>query len=235
LPAALAVVIHSPADAEGYLPSILSRLTPAPVAFCHDGEPIRAGRIVVAPPNRHLLIEGRRYRLSEGPRENGFRPAADPLFRTAAHHFGANAIGVVLSGALDDGTHGLSVIKDRGGLAIAQHPDDAAVPGMPQNAIAHVEIDHVVAASEIAPLIIAACAQNAKRGTKMSASNHTPPAEIENEPLTIPRHDRLARKSVGGCRSADHAHQPQPRLSRPRSLDRANDGRGRARSSSNCR
>lgn len=184
LPAALAVVIHTPADGEGRLPAILSRLTPVPVAFARDREPVRPGRIAIAPPGCHLLIEQHRYRLSDGPRENGFRPAVDPLFRTAAEHFGNGAIGVILSGALDDGAHGLSVIKAHGGVAIAQHPDDAAVPGMPQSAIAYVDLDHVAAADEIAPLLVAICTQPSLQGARMKATKHRRSAADES-PQTI--------------------------------------------------
>jgi len=185
IPAALAVVIHSPADADGHLPAILSRSTTVPVAYCRDGDPIQPGRIALAPPDYHLLIEKRRYRLSDGARENGFRPAADPLFRTAAEYFGSSVIGVILSGGLDDGTHGLGAIKARGGLTIVQHPADAVVPGMPHSAMAHVDPDHVAAAVDIAPLIVAACQRHTSQGTRMNTRKTTPLA-AETEPTTIP-------------------------------------------------
>lgn len=114
-PAALFVVIHTSADNPGVLPQILARAGRLPVAFARDGEPIARGRIYVASPDHHLLIDRGHVRVSRGPKENGFRPAIDPLFRTAARNYGPRTIGLVLSGALNDGTHGLGQIADAGG------------------------------------------------------------------------------------------------------------------------
>ena len=123
LKAALLVVLHMGANGLGILPEILERAGPLPAANARDGEAIRPGRIYVAPPDHHLLLEPSGHvRLSRGPKENRFRPAVDPLFRSAAHAFGPRVIGVVLTGFLDDGTAGLWAIKARGGTAVVQHP-----------------------------------------------------------------------------------------------------------------
>src|SRR5258708_3785374 len=82
------------------------------------GDPLELGQIYVAPPDRHLLVERGRLRLTHGPREDRCRPAVDPLFRSAAHAYATRAIGVVLTGALDDGTAGLLAIKRHGGIAV---------------------------------------------------------------------------------------------------------------------
>jgi two-component system, chemotaxis family, protein-glutamate methylesterase/glutaminase len=90
----------------------------------------------------------------QGPTENGFRPAVDPLFRTSARAYGSRAIGVVLSGALDDGAAGLTAIKQQGGVTVAQDPDDALVPGMPRHANRFDHVDHVLPIAAISALLV---------------------------------------------------------------------------------
>ena len=153
LAAAVFVVLHLPATGTSALPEILRRHGPLPAAHVNDGEPIRPGRIYVAPPDHHVLVRTGHVHLSRGPRENGHRPAIDPLFRSAAREYATEVIGVVLSGALDDGTAGLLAIKSRGGVAVVQQPTDALYPGMPGNALEHVQVDHVVAAASIGKLL----------------------------------------------------------------------------------
>jgi two-component system chemotaxis response regulator CheB len=119
-----------------------------------DGEPITMGKIYIAPPDHHLLLELDRIRLTKGPKENRFRPAVDPLFRSAAYAYGPRVVGVVLSGALDDGTAGLWAIKDRGGIAVVQDPADAEQPSMPASALANVQVDYRLPVSEIPPLLV---------------------------------------------------------------------------------
>ena len=151
--AAYFLVIHISAEAPGLLPHILSRYGPLPAAYAADGDPIVAGHIYLAAPDHHLLIEPGRMRVTRGPRENSFRPAVDPLFRTAANAYGSQVIGVVLSGGQNDGTLGLLAIKRAGGVAIVQDPADALAPSMPQSAIRHVSVDVIAPAEEIGGLI----------------------------------------------------------------------------------
>jgi two-component system, chemotaxis family, protein-glutamate methylesterase/glutaminase len=153
LPAAVFVVVHVPPYAVSRLPEILARTGPLPAAHAIDGEPIAAGRIYVAPPDRHLLVRGGAVAVSRGPRENHARPAIDPLFRSAARAFGPRVVGVVLSGALYDGSMGLLAIKTRGGLAVVQDPDEAMVDSMPRNAMRRVAPDFVLPAAEIPALL----------------------------------------------------------------------------------
>jgi len=153
-PAPVCLVIHMAADSPGIVPDILNRATALEVRYAADGEPLRAGQVHVAPPDRHLLVEPGRVRVSAGPRENRFRPAIDPLFRSVAQVFGPGAVGVLLSGSLDDGTSGLDVIKRLGGIAVVQYPADALFPEMPQSAIDHVAVDHVVPLAEMGPLLV---------------------------------------------------------------------------------
>jgi two-component system chemotaxis response regulator CheB len=153
LPAAVFVVLHLPATGTSALPEILRRHGPLPAAHVKDGEPIQPGRVYVAPPDHHVLLRTGHVHLARGPRENGHRPAIDPLFRSAAREYATRVIGLVLSGALDDGTAGLLAIKSRGGIAVVQDPADALYPGMPGNALEHVQVDHVAAAASMGRLL----------------------------------------------------------------------------------
>ena len=153
LPAAVFVVIHIPAHVTSYLPRIFMRAGPIPAVHPRDGEPVHHGRIYIAPPNYHLLLEKGSIRLSTGPSENGHRPAVDPLFRTAALDYGPRVVGVVLSGSLDDGTAGLAAIQARGGATIVQSPEEALYPSMPRSAIDNLAVDHVLPIAGIAPLL----------------------------------------------------------------------------------
>jgi two-component system chemotaxis response regulator CheB len=148
------VIIHTSPEAPGILDAILRRAGNLDASNAVDRERLRAGHIYVAPPDCHLLVEPGKVRVTKGPRENRFRPAIDPLFRSAAQVYGPGAIGVILTGSLDDGTAGLWAVKQLGGIAIVQDPDDALFPGMPQNALDHVNVDHVVPLERIAPLLV---------------------------------------------------------------------------------
>jgi two-component system, chemotaxis family, protein-glutamate methylesterase/glutaminase len=153
LPAAVFVVLHVPPTGTSALPGILGRSGPLPASHVKDGEPIEPGRIYVAPPDHHLLVRAGHVHLARGPRENGHRPAVDPLFRSAAREYTTRVVGVVLSGALDDGSAGLVAVKSRGGLAVVQDPADALYSGMPVNALQHVAVDHVLPAAAMGELL----------------------------------------------------------------------------------
>jgi two-component system, chemotaxis family, protein-glutamate methylesterase/glutaminase len=154
LQASIFIVWHISADVTGILPQVLARAGALPAKNAEDFEKIKPNQIYVAPPDRHLLIENSHLRVTRGPKENRFRPAVDPLFRSAAYTYGSRVIGVVLSGALDDGTSGLWTVKHRGGLAVVQDPLDAEIPSMPRNALREVEVDYVVPVSEMAELLV---------------------------------------------------------------------------------
>jgi two-component system chemotaxis response regulator CheB len=153
LSACVLVVLHSSAEGNGMLPAILERSASLPVAFARNHDPIVPGHIYVAVPDFHLIVTASGLRVVHGPRENGFRPAVDPLFMTAARELGPRVIGVILSGGLSDGACGLGVLKRHGGLAIVQDPDDAIVRSMPENALKVDDVDYVLKASEIASTI----------------------------------------------------------------------------------
>jgi two-component system chemotaxis response regulator CheB len=166
-PAPVLVVSHIGAR-ESILPALLERHAALPVRHAHQGDPIVAGEVLLAPPDLHLTVvrEGERGHvlLSRGPRENHARPAIDPLFRSAAAAYGPQAIGVVLSGYLDDGTVGLQAIKAGGGIAVVQDPADAEVPDMPGSALQYTQVDHVCRAQDIAPTLVGLVRRNQAAG-----------------------------------------------------------------------
>jgi two-component system chemotaxis response regulator CheB len=143
LPAAVLVVIHLSARFDSALDAILADAGPLAASFAKDGEPLRHGHVFIAPPACHLLLERDHVRLGRGPRENNFRPAIDPMFRSVAACCGPRAIGVVLTGTLGDGATGLRALQRCGGITAVQDPDDAAFSEMPANALRALRPDHV--------------------------------------------------------------------------------------------
>jgi len=151
-PVPIFVVMHVSPEGS-VLPEILTRAGALPAHHPKDGEKIEAGRIYVAPPDFHMTVHDHRVRVIRGPRENRHRPAIDPLFKSAAAAYGRGAVGVVLTGLLDDGTAGLKAIKRHGGTAIVQDPKDALYTGMPLSAIERVAIDYVVPLADLPALL----------------------------------------------------------------------------------
>lgn len=162
LPYAVLVVLHMPVDAPSVLAQIIDRHGPLPAKPAADGARLEPGHIYVGVPNRHLLVHDGRIVLGEGPTENGHRPAVNALFRSVALDCGPRAVGVVLSGVLDDGVLGSAAIRARGGTTIAQLPSDALFPAMPANAVHAGVIDHQVAAADVGELL----GQLARRAVK---------------------------------------------------------------------
>ncbi|MFL6290640.1 MAG: chemotaxis protein CheB [Thermoanaerobaculia bacterium] len=159
LPAAVLVVLHVSPYGRSAMPAILSRAGVLPALHPEDGEPMQEGRVYVAPPDHHLIVQDGRVRLSHGPSENAQRPCVDVLFRTAAQAYGPRVIAVVLTGNLDDGTAGLAVVKRLGGISIVQDPAGADYPSMPASAIHNMEVDHVVPLADIPRLLVDLCNQ----------------------------------------------------------------------------
>jgi two-component system chemotaxis response regulator CheB len=152
-PTAIAAVLHLPARSRSNLPSIIARRTKLPASFANDGDPVLPAHIVVAPPDRHLLVKDGTFRLSRGPKQSYHRPSIDALFRSAARSHGERVIGVVLSGHLDDGTEGLAEIRRAGGVAVVQEPSDAEFPSMPSSALEVAGADHTVPVAEMGALL----------------------------------------------------------------------------------
>jgi two-component system chemotaxis response regulator CheB len=174
------ITVHFPANGTSNLPRILSRAGRLPAVHPANGEQILPGRIYVAPPDHHLLLSRRAIRLVRGPRENGNRPAADPMFRSAALAFGPRVIGVVLTGNLDDGTSGLAAVKRAGGIAVAQDPDDALFPSMPKSAIDHVDVDKIVPVSELGATLAALTTVPPPAGERSDMSDDAKEAELSS-------------------------------------------------------
>jgi two-component system chemotaxis response regulator CheB len=200
LPASVLVVLHIPAESPSYLPQILSRSGPLPVSQPEDGEDLQPGQIYIAPPGIHMLVNDGHIQLSHGPRVNGLRPAIDPLFRSVAHFYGPRAIGVVLSGSMNDGTAGSQRIKARGGIVIAQQPTDALFPSMPLSVIENVPVDMVLPAAQIGDAVNRIANEPVQEGgpgmpdPEANASN-----EIKNDIKTFEENQSATPRSVLTC------------------------------------
>jgi two-component system chemotaxis response regulator CheB len=181
LDAAVLVVLHVSPTGTSLLPSILDRAADLPVKGAAHGDRLAPGHVYVAPPDHHLLINDGRVALTQTPRENGHRPAIDATMRTAAQAFDGASVGIVLSGARDDGTAGLLAIKDAGGIAIVQDPEEALYPSMPRSAIDHVEVDAVLPVTRIGDWLNAlpSTLESERRRTAMATNS---PAQQHEEP-----------------------------------------------------
>jgi two-component system, chemotaxis family, protein-glutamate methylesterase/glutaminase len=181
-PGSVFVVLHTSEDSPGLLPEILNRTSRLPVLYAVHNAPILAARVYVAPVGqRHMLLDRGKILLQAGPRENRNRPSIDGLFRSASYAYGNQVLGVILTGNLDDGSAGLADIKTRGGLAIAQDPEEAMAPSMPTSAIESTDIDFVLPAEEIGPKLVELASSEvagqlqpiSNGGRKMAASGQT--------------------------------------------------------------
>lgn len=152
--ASIFIVWHMSPDIRGILPRVLNKENSIETAHALNNEEIKPNRIYVAPPDHHMLIEHGKVLITHGPKENRFRPAVDPLFRSAAYAYGNRVIGIILTGALDDGTAGLWAVKHYGGIAIVQDPHDAEVSSMPENALREVQVDYCVPVAELSQLLV---------------------------------------------------------------------------------
>lgn len=192
LPAAIFIVLHVRPDIPSQLPAILNRAGQIPVAHAVDSEPIRRSRVYVAPPGMQTYVNGSRIGVRRGPHENLHRPAIDPLFRTAAHHYGSRVVGIILSGAMGDGAAGLQAVKRGGGIAIVQDPDDATFPSMPETAMAAIQPDFCVPVAQLAPIVLDLVGEDATADLRSEIALET------KEEAALP--DEAKRSSVGAPR-----------------------------------
>jgi two-component system chemotaxis response regulator CheB len=207
------VVLHLPTDSRSRLADILDRAGPLRAEPASDGTRPRQGVIYAAQPDRHLVVSDERMWLVEGPRENGVRPAADPLFRSLARTYRARSIGVVLSGTLDDGTVGMSAIAAVGGTTVVQDPAEAIAPGMPNAVLQRVRVDHVSPVDEMGPLLAALAATSAAPvllpGTDVIEEADEGPSEFSCPDCGgVLRNVRVADQPFYRCR-VGHAYAPE--------------------------
>lgn len=210
LPAAIFIVLHVPAHGTSVLPSILNRAiarkhktaaTHLQAIHPKGDEVIEHGKIYVAPSDRHLLVKNGYVHLTMGPKENSHRPAVDPLFRTAARVYGKRVVGVVLSGLLDDGTAGLAAIKQQGGVAVVQDPDEAMYSGMPRSAIENVDVDRVLPIADIVTFLseIAAAPVSEERTEFVTEQMQIETAITEMDITAIENNQRPGNPSAYAC------------------------------------
>lgn len=156
-PAAIAIVQHRHKESDQSLSAFLQQFTMLPVHEVEDKERIHPGNVYLAPANYHLLVEPGYFSLSVDDPVSYARPSIDVLLESAADAYAKRAIGVLLTGANQDGVQGLSTLKTRGGMTIVQAPDTAESPILPNAAIATVAVDFVLPLLDIAPLLVHLC------------------------------------------------------------------------------
>src|SRR5256886_2817550 len=227
LPAALFVVLHIPPYSASQLPAILTHHGPLPAAHATHGEAIAPGRIYVAPPDHHLLVRDGQVELTRGPRENGSRPAVDPLFRSAARAHGSRVVGIVLSGALGDGSVGMMTIAARGGVTVVQDPKEALFESMPRAALQSVRVDHILPVHQIPALLgRLARAPAAEKGfPTRSTMDEMMPHLVRRDITAQERNERSGEATVYTCpecggtlwQGGDHGPMPSNSAAGPTS------------------
>lgn len=166
-PGSIFIVMHTPPFSPSRLPQILSRAGALEAVHPGESEKIEQGKIYVAPPDHHLLIEEDRVVVKKGPKENRFRPSIDALFRSAAYVYGTRVVGIVLTGSLDDGTSGLWTIKRLGGIAMCQDPEEATFPEMPKSVLKYVDTDYTIRVAEMATILTRLASEGVKNQQKV--------------------------------------------------------------------
>lgn len=199
LPAAVLVTLHLPSHLRSNLDDILQRKGSLPACFARDGDRLQKSRILIAPPDRHLIVENERVVLGQGPRENNSRPAIDPMLRSVAACCGPRVVGVVLTGTLNDGASGLWAVEQCGGITVVQDPNDAAFPEMPANALNRLHPDHVVSLAGMPALLTSLALAPAGEAMPVPESVKFEVAIAKGRSSSINEMDGLGRRSVLAC------------------------------------
>ncbi|HEU4936297.1 MAG TPA: chemotaxis protein CheB [Vicinamibacterales bacterium] len=199
LRAAVLVVLHL-GKGRSMLPEILTRVGRLPAIHPNDHDRLEYGRIYIARPDHHLVVAPGAVRIVHGPTENGCRPAVDPLFRSAARVYGPRVVGIVLSGGLDDGTAGLAAVKEAGGIAIVQDPEEAFAPSMPRSARASVNVDHVLPLRAMGGMI-SELTREEFEPQPLTPGVHVAPIEpdLAEPPIALHETDRPGKVSIFTC------------------------------------
>ncbi|MCP5048985.1 MAG: chemotaxis protein CheB [bacterium] len=173
-PVPVIIVQHISPQSDNYMTRYLDNLSELKVKEVDEKEKIIPGFVYTAPPNYHVLVEeDGTFSLSVEDRINFARPSVDVLFESAADIYGSRLVGVVLTGANNDGSKGLKKIKEQGGLTIVEDPATAEVDGMPAAAAAAVKVDYILPLEEIGPFLVSlveprnsSTMENQRRGTE---------------------------------------------------------------------
>jgi two-component system chemotaxis response regulator CheB len=207
LPAIVCIVLHIGRH-RSILPELLSRWGPLEATHAVHGQVLETGRIYIAPPDRHMVLRDGSVYLLDTAAENFSRPAADPLFRSAAREYQKRAVGVVLSGDLDDGAAGLAAVRARGGYGVVQDPRDCEAPSMPSSALAAAGADAVAKVNDLSRIIHAAV-RGAKRREEVQMairSDLDREAQIGESGLVMPAElDEIGERSALTCPSCNGA------------------------------
>ena len=198
-PAAILMTIHLSRDFRSELDAILTRVGALPASFARDGEEWRRGRIYLAPPGCHLLVESDMLALGGGPRENNSRPAIDPMLRSTAICCGGRAIGVVLTGTLGDGASGLWALKLSGGTTVVQDPRNAAFREMPQTALDLEGPEYVMPLTEMPALLANLVSQPAGETRPVPNWVQLEVEVAKNGNSTMDKMDRVGQRSALTC------------------------------------
>ncbi len=201
LKASVLIVVHTSNHPASVLPNIMQRAARLPAIHPADGTPIETGRVYIAPPDYHMIVEGNLLRVIQGPRENLHRPAIDPLFRSAASSYGRRVIGVILTGALDDGTSGLMVVDAQGGAAIVQDPRTAVFSSMPESALEQVPSAQVLPLPEMGERLIQLVQEELPEPLSRSSR------ELDVETT---REIKIAELHMSAFNEENHPGQPSP-------------------------
>ncbi|MCF0040860.1 chemotaxis protein CheB [Dyadobacter fanqingshengii] len=202
LDVAYCIVLHLSRKGIGdFVVHRLNKVTSMQCSMAVSGATIEAANIYVAPPNQHLLVKDGKILLGAGPQENRFRPSIDVLFRSAAVAYTSHAIGIILSGMLDDGTSGMWAIKRSGGACIVQDPNQAEYPDMPLSVINNMDVDYVSELGSIGGLLVELTSFEQDSEVRVQA-----PQEVilesqiaEKTAVGIDAVEQIADKSVFAC------------------------------------